>query len=303
MLRRIDAVVPAHDEEQLIGACLDALLVARDAVHRSRPGLQVGIIVVLDDCHDDSERIVSERLAAAGPVGDEAVGDHAGGDEAGGDDAPAVRSMFDGTSDSAVVLIGARSVGAARGAGVETALHHRRVGLDERWIASTDADSRVPSDWFEVHAAAFDAGTDVLLGSVRPDFDDFSEQDVRRWNETHPAGHLPGNVHGANLGIRADRLQQLGGFSTAPEHEDVDLVERARAAGLEIIPTLDGVVATSGRRQGRTPAGYAAFLAAEYPLVTGELRGVDTAVAAGGPRAPEAAPAAISPLTGELTAH
>lgn len=254
MLRRIDAVVPAHDEEQLIGACLDALLIAREAVLRTRPELEIGIIVVLDDCHDGSQRIVSERLAAA-----------AVGDEMGGDDARARRSA----GDSAVVVIGAGSVGAARGVGVEAALRRGRAALDERWIASTDADSRVPSDWFEVHAAAFDAGTDVLLGTVRPDFADFSEHDVQRWQSTHPAGHLPGNIHGANLGIRADRLQALGGFSAAPEHEDVDLVERARAAGLRIVPTLDGVVETSGRRQGRTPAGYAAFLAAEYPLSAG----------------------------------
>lgn len=264
MLRRIDAVVPAHDEEQLIGACLDALLVARDAVHRTRPDLEVGIIVVLDDCHDESERIVSERLAAV--AGGSVAGRSGAGESAAG--------------DSAVVVIGARNVGAARGAGVVTALDRGPAGLDERWIASTDADSRVPSDWFEVHAAAFDAGTDVLLGTVRPDFSDFSEHDVQRWRSTHPAGHLPGNIHGANLGIRADRLQALGSFSTAPEHEDVDLVERAGAAGLRIVPTLDGVVTTSGRRQGRTPAGYAAFLAAEYPLAPDAAVVTDAASAA-----------------------
>jgi glycosyltransferase involved in cell wall biosynthesis len=240
MLRRIDAVVPAHDEEELIGACLDALIVARAAVLRRRPELQVGIVVVLDDCRDDTARIVRERLAGFDP--EEAV----------------------------TVVIDERSVGAARRAGVAAAAGSGAAGsaaadVSERWIANTDADSRVPEDWFSVHAGAFDDGVDVLLGTVRPDFADFSEEDVERWSLTHPPGHLPGNVHGANLGVRADRLDELGGFRELAEHEDVDLVERARAAGLRVVPTLDAPVETSGRRRGRTPGGYAAFLAETYP--------------------------------------
>ncbi|VXA96184.1 Glycosyltransferase family 2 protein [Plantibacter sp. T3] len=240
MLRRIDAVVPAHDEEELIGACLDALLVARAAVLRRRPELQVGIVVVLDDCRDDTARIVRERLAG-----------------------------FD-SDEMVTVVIDERSVGAARRAGVAAAMGSGIGGagaadVSERWIANTDADSRVPEDWFSVHADAFDDGVDVLLGTVRPDFTDFSEDDVERWSLTHPPGHLPGNVHGANLGVRADRLDELGGFRELPEHEDVELVERARAAGLRVVPTLDAPVETSGRRRGRTPGGYAAFLAETYP--------------------------------------
>lgn len=235
MLRRIDAVVPVHDEEELIGACLDALLVARAAVLRRRPELQVGIVVVLDDCRDDTARIVRERLA--GFESEEAV----------------------------TVVIDERSVGAARRAGGAAAVGSGAADVSARWIANTDADSRVPEDWFSVHADAFDDGVDVLLGTVRPDFTDFSEEDVERWSLTHPPGHLPGNVHGANLGVRADRLDDLGGFRELAEHEDVDLVERARAAGLRVVPTLDAPVETSGRRRGRTPGGYAAFLAETYP--------------------------------------
>jgi glycosyltransferase involved in cell wall biosynthesis len=247
MLRRIDVVVPAHDEEELIGACLDAVLIARAEVQRRRPDLQVGLVVVLDDCRDDTARIVMERL------------DGLGADGGTGNDG--------GSAAASVVVIEERSVGAARRAGVDTAMGFGEAGPTERWIASTDADSRVPADWLSVHADAFDAGVDVLLGTVRPDFGDFSERDVERWLETHPAGHLPGNVHGANLGVRADRLETIGGFRELAEHEDVDVVERARAAGFRVVPTLDGAVETSGRRRGRTPGGYAAFLAETYPIV------------------------------------
>lgn len=51
----IAVIVPAHDEEQRLGACLRSL--ASAAVH---PGLQeeeVRIFVALDDCRDDSARI------------------------------------------------------------------------------------------------------------------------------------------------------------------------------------------------------------------------------------------------------
>lgn len=262
MLRRIDAVVPVHDEEALVGACLDALLVAREAVLRTRPTLEVGIVVVLDDCSDDSARIVMDRLAVLGAR--DGTGDGVG-DGASGSESSSEASSEGASIQTAVVVIEARSVGAARAAGVATAAAFGSFRDDERWFANTDADSQVPEDWFSVHADAADAGIDILLGTVRPDFDDFSADDVRRWSETHPAGHLPGNVHGANLGVRADRLRELGGFSDVPEHEDADLVERARAAGLRVVPTADGVVETSGRRRGRTPGGYAAFLAETYP--------------------------------------
>lgn len=48
MLNRIAVVVPAHNEQALLPACLDALDVARRAV----PGIPVDVIVVADHCQD-----------------------------------------------------------------------------------------------------------------------------------------------------------------------------------------------------------------------------------------------------------
>ncbi len=229
---QVDAIVPAHDEEALIGPSIVALLAARDHARGLDHGITVALTVVLDACTDRTAGIVQGF-----------------------------------SSEVTIVTVDARNVGAARRAGIDAALATvppRSPG--RRWIANTDGDSRVPLDWFVAHAAACRAGVDLLLGTVRPDADDFTPEDRRRWLDAHPPGHLPGNVHGANLGIRAGSYRALGGFAALAEHEDVDLVARARAAvpELRVEATLDAAVTTSGRRIGRTPGGYAAFLAATY---------------------------------------
>jgi GT2 family glycosyltransferase len=71
-------------------------------------------------------------------------------------------------------------------------------------------------------------------------------------------GH--GHVHGANLGIRADLYQRLGGFDAAVVNEDVDLIRRARRHGVEIRWALDMAVRTSSRAVGRAPLGFAGHL-------------------------------------------
>lgn len=227
---RIDVVVPAHDERELIGACLEALSEARDRLLESEPDVELGIVVVLDACTDGTAEIVA-------------------------------RSGLPVT----VIEIAERNVGSARRAGAEAAVAAQtRVSEARRWIATTDADSRVDPSWLAVQLDALMSGVDVLLGTVRPDFDDLDADGRRRWLETHPPGHLPGNVHGASLGIRLDAYRSIGGFAALAEHEDVDLVARARVAGLDVRATLSAPVITSGRRVGRTPGGYAAFLAHTY---------------------------------------
>lgn len=227
---RIDVVVPVHDEEELVGACLDALARARDALMANDADVEVGIVLVLDACTDRTAGIVARSGLAA-----------------------------------MVIEIAERNVGAARRAGTDAAgAAVTDVAPERRWIAHTDADSRVDPRWLAVQLDALRSGVDVLLGTVRPDRRDFDDAGWRRWLDSHPPGHLPGNVHGANLGIRLDASDHLGGVAALAEHEDVDLVARARAAALDVRATAAAPVITSGRRVGRTPGGYAAFLAATY---------------------------------------
>lgn len=58
----IGVVVPANDEEALIGRCLDALKAA--ARHPDLHGEPVEIVVVLDACRDATRRIAESRGAA-----------------------------------------------------------------------------------------------------------------------------------------------------------------------------------------------------------------------------------------------
>ena len=99
-----------------------------------------------------------------------------------------------------------------------------------------------------------------MIGTVRPDFADLSGAQRDAWLATHPVGYANGHVHGANLGIRGDVYRAAGGFPALAEHEDVDLVSRARLAGARVVVSDGGCVLTSGRTTGRTPGGYARHL-------------------------------------------
>jgi hypothetical protein len=125
----------------------------------------------------------------------------------------------------------------------------------------TDADTVVPADWITHQLDLADAGVDVVLGTVRPDFADLSARHVAYWRATHHRGRPPGNVHGANLGVRASTYAEAGGIPDLSAHEDVALVRAARAIGARERASDVHEVETSGRLVGRTPAGYAAFLA------------------------------------------
>ena len=147
-------------------------------------------------------------------------------------------------------------VGLARAIGCEAALRDPEVG----WLACTDADSVVPANWLQVQRRLADSGSDVVVGTVRPDFTDLTELQTRAWLATHQPGVANGHVHGANLGISAAAYLTAGGFAPVSEHEDNDLVARLAAAGFTVTPTAAIEVMTSGRTFGRTPGGYARYL-------------------------------------------
>ncbi|MCR1982752.1 glycosyltransferase [Cellulosimicrobium cellulans] len=226
-IERVVVVVPARDEEELLPRCLAALGRATAAVARDRPGVRVAVVVVLDGCTDGSARVAR----AAG-----------------------VR----------VVEVAHGNVGRARRAGVRAgvaALGVRRDRADARtWLACTDADSAVPEHWLTRQLDLADAGADVVVGTVRPELAALSPDRARAWLATHRPGHANGHVHGANLGVRLTAHDAAGGFAPVAEHEDVGLVERARAAGARIVADASAEVLTSARLVGRTPGGYARHL-------------------------------------------
>jgi hypothetical protein len=219
-VRAVGVVVPVHDEEELLPLALAGVEEAIDALPS---GVARRVAVVLDDCRDGSAAVAH---AWAGRVG-------------------------------ASVIVGeCRSVGMARRAGTRALLSAWPGASPERiWLATTDADSRVPSDWLTVQLEAHRSGSDLWAGRVC-----VAEQSavVRQWNEAYGAERRP--IHGANLGFSGSLYEHIGGFRCLRSGEDRDLHRRAVAAGFRVTYDLRAAVTTSGRRRGRAPGGFASVL-------------------------------------------
>jgi glycosyltransferase involved in cell wall biosynthesis len=165
---------------------------------------------------------------------------------------------------AAVVTTDARSVGAARAAGVREVLR-RTAHLDpaDVWLATTDADTLVPPCWLRDQARYANRGWDAVAGTIR----------VADWSGRHPGarslfrrrysggtGPHP-HVHGANLGFRAAAYLRAGGFSDVPTGEDRALVAALDAVGSRVLRTRALTVVTSARREARAPHGFGDYLA------------------------------------------
>lgn len=234
-VRHVAVVIPACDEEHLVGRCLASVSAA---AHRLPADVSVDVVVVLDGCRDGTADVVACF--------------------------PAVR---------AVVTRGG-NVGRARAAGVRAALDRVRGDLADVWVACTDADSEVPDGWLVDHLRLADSGADVVVGTVRPDPRDLLPDEVVQWQGTRVPGRPNGHVHGANLGVRASAYVAAGGFAPRREHEDVGLVAALHAAGARIVASDEVDVLTSGRREGRSPGGYAGYLTTRFPRTTSPAAGV-----------------------------
>lgn len=221
-------VVPARDEEALVGRCLGALQAARQAARAVLPDLTVDLVLVLDRCTDGTRGVALGHL------------------------------------DVRLVDVDEGRVGAARAAGVRDALGRSTADLDRTWLAGTDADTVVPEDWVLEHVRLADAGADVVVGTVRPDPADLAPSQLAAWRATRVPGRPNGHVHGANLGVRADAYLRAGGFPDQPAHEDVDLVAALVASGARVVATDTCDVLTSGRLVGRAPSGYAGYLRSRF---------------------------------------
>ena len=62
MIRAIGVVIPAANEQATIGACLDAVMVARERLRRcATRDIGVRVVVALDGCVDETEAIVEQH--------------------------------------------------------------------------------------------------------------------------------------------------------------------------------------------------------------------------------------------------
>ncbi len=229
----VAVLIPARNEELLLGRCLDSVAQAAAALP---PGVTFDIVVVADSSTDRTAQIAESILCGHGTVA----------------------RITDGL------------VGRARAAAAETALARYSAGsarhVNRCWLANTDADCCVPRHWLvEQLTLAAEQNAEAIAGTV--DVDSFAGHSAcveQRFRATYPIaadGSHP-HVHGANLGVRADAYLRAGGWGGLASAEDHDLWARLRLTGARRISTNRTRVLTSGRRTGRAPAGFAQALAA-----------------------------------------
>ncbi|GLH35741.1 MULTISPECIES: glycosyltransferase [Pseudomonas] len=150
--------------------------------------------------------------------------------------------------------IEARNVGEARAAGARLLLER-----GARWIACTDADSRVADDWL---AAQLGLEADAVCGTVTVEHwhESFDEAAQIRYHRHYQARDGHRHIHGANLGVSAEAYRLVGGFKPLTCDEDVQLVRALERSGANIAWSHRPQVHTSARLDSRAKGGFGDFL-------------------------------------------
>ncbi|MFF7966521.1 glycosyltransferase [Streptomyces sp. NPDC007903] len=223
----VAVVIPAHDEEQLLPAALAAL--ARAARHPDLAAVRVLTVVVADACRDRTEAVA-----------------HAAG--------------------ALVVGTDCRNPGRARAAGVRHALERSLTRPSAVWIATTDADSVVPSGWLAHQLARAREGWHAVVGTVTlPVSSPLAAPHLALYETTRPPAGTPWlhpHVHGANLGFDAAAYLDAGGFPPLTTGEDRALVHALERRGHRVLRTAACPVLTSPRLRPRAHGGFGHFLSA-----------------------------------------
>lgn len=210
---KIGVVVPAHNEEQYLSACLHSIQVAIERV----PHEQIEVMVVLDSCTDMS-RLVVQRYVVNW------------------------------------IECDYECVGKARDLGIRQLIQN-----GASWIACTDADTIVSSDWLSCQIRH--QPTDVICGIVTlDDLSHLSAQKQKKYLSHYQDCMDHHHIHGANLSFSAAAYMQVGGFESIPCHEDVSLIEKLTRHCCNITWSNLVRVTTSSRLEGRAPQGLSNFL-------------------------------------------
>ncbi len=216
-------VIPARDERDHLPACLTAL--DRAAAQTAVP---VTLVVVLDGCTDDSAEVVA-------------------------------RTPLRWLNRLIVLTSSHGNVGYARDLGARTLL--AEYSKRQLWLASSDADSTVPVDWFVRQLRHRELGAAAVLGTVQvADWSRHSARTRRRYLRAYRPVDGHRHTHGANLAMTADSYLAVGGFPHLVAHEDIGLARALIAAGQQIAWAADLPVTTSARLLARAPTGFAHHL-------------------------------------------
>jgi glycosyltransferase involved in cell wall biosynthesis len=225
--KALGVVIPVHNEEQLLGGTLDALGAAFDEVRDRR--LSLHLVLVFDSCRDASLD-VARRWE---------------------------KSVFRRSALSvSAITADARSVGVARRLGCVAVLDHwADLSPEHVWIATTDADSRVPRAWLREQLEHHEAGSDVWAGRVAVQVEGECRETLKRWQREYDREAYP--IHGASLGFNGAKYLTAGGFLPLETGEDRALVYALVESGATTHFESSLRVVTSARRRGHAPHGFA----------------------------------------------
>jgi glycosyltransferase involved in cell wall biosynthesis len=221
VIKAAGVVIPAHNEQDLLPACLAAVRHAASQV-----SVPVRLVVVADACTDKTADLASALGATVIESGAHNVG--------------AARRA--GVS---LVLRSARRLDPAE---VWVATTDADSLVPRHWLTRQLRYAR--RGWKGV------AGTVTVA-----DWAGHPHHVQRRYTQGYCGwqGHHP-HVHGANLGFTADAYLAAGGFRPLPTAEDHALVDDLRTAGVPLLRTVRLPVVTSARRRARAPRGFAWLL-------------------------------------------
>jgi glycosyltransferase involved in cell wall biosynthesis len=220
-IKSVGVVVPAHNEEALLPACLAAL-----SQVAGRVGMPVSVLVVADTCTDgtvDVARAYGARVIAIGAR-------NVGAARAAG--MAELLRLTAGTDPAAVWLATTDADTLVPPSWLDRQLRYAGQGWDVVLGTVTVA------DWGG-HPSHVPAAFDALY-----EFGDGPHQ----------------HVHGANLGIRASAYLAAGGFRSLSTAEDHALLAAATEAGCSVLQASDIAVETSARRRARAPLGFSHLL-------------------------------------------
>jgi hypothetical protein len=247
--------IPVRDEEERLPACLRALAQQRDRLGRPILPVLVRIVVLANNCTDQSASL-ARRLGEASSL-----------------DVRVAEVSFPPSTAHA---------GNARRAAMDIAEAWLVEGGErDGVILTTDADSQVAPNWIAENLAGFEAGAEAVLGRIDLDEDGkFLPAALHRRGELEdayerlltelswlldPLEHDPwphhATISGASLGITRTAYCRVGRLPRVALGEDKALIAllARQDARIRYSPTIQ--VITSGRTNGRAPGGVADTLA------------------------------------------